>query len=90
MVRQNYKNLELKKLILKNLIFDQNFEKNSKIYFFKIFSKLTKFGSISFMRHSCYIHGYSKSVSRYFKMARHQCRFFATNGLIAGLRKASF
>jgi len=42
------------------------------------------------MRRYCVITGLSRSVSRQFKMVRHQCRFFAVNGFLSGLRKASF
>jgi ribosomal protein S14 len=34
--------------------------------------------------------GNSRSVFRRFKMVRHWCKFFASEGYIVGLRKASF
>jgi len=42
------------------------------------------------MRRYCVITGFARSVSKQFKMVRHQCRFYAVNGYLVGLRKASF
>jgi len=88
--RKIIKRKEFDKLILKSLIYCNNSNLNLKIYFFKNFRKFNKFCSVSFIRRSCLITHFARSVFKNFKMVRHQCRFFATNGLLVGLRKASF
>lgn len=49
-----------------------------------------KKSSISFFRRACLRLGNCRSVFRFFKMSRFTCRYFASNGLLYGLRKSSF
>jgi ribosomal protein S14 len=49
-----------------------------------------KHSSISFFKRSCLKQGNCKSVFKFFKMSRFMCRFYASNGFLYGLRKASF
>ena len=49
-----------------------------------------KYASRSFFRTSCLITGNCRSVSRFFKLSRYTCRYYASNGFFIGLRKASF
>lgn len=49
-----------------------------------------KQASISFYKRSCLYLGNCKSVFRFFKMSRYVCRYYASNGFLTGLRKASF
>ena len=49
-----------------------------------------KHSSTSFFRRSCLKLGNCRSVFRFFKMSRFTCRYFASNGLLYGLRKSSF
>jgi ribosomal protein S14 len=49
-----------------------------------------KYSSTSFFRRSCLITGNCRSVSRFFKLSRYTSKEFASNGLLTGLRKASF
>lgn len=91
--RKNFLKNELNKYLLKSLTRNRtkSFNKYAKIYFFRLFWKFhKKTSSISFLRRSCLITHFTKSVSQTFKMVRHQCKFYATNGLLIGLRKASF
>lgn len=83
-------NNEINKLILKSLLSNKLFKINEKIYFGLIFSKYTKKSSITFYRRFCIITGNSRSVFRRFKMVRHWCKSFASNGALIGLRKSSF
>lgn len=83
---------ELKKNLVKFFFSNQcrNFRSNKivkYIYRNKIFNK---YSSISFFRRSCLISGNSRSVSRFFKLSRYLCRYYASNGFVMGLRKASF
>ena len=81
---------EINKLILKSLLSNKLFEQNAKLYLGLIFSKYTKKSSIAHYRRFCVITGNSRSVFRRFKMVRHWCKFFASNGYLVGLKKASF
>jgi ribosomal protein S14 len=83
---------ELKKNLIKYFLSNQykNFKSNKiikLIYRNKIYYK---YSSISFFRRSCVLSGNCKSVSRFFKLSRYLCRYYASNGFIVGLRKASF
>ena len=49
-----------------------------------------KFSSVSYFRKSCLLSGNCRAVSRYFKLSRYICKKYASNGLLTGLRKASF
>jgi ribosomal protein S14 len=80
----------MNKLILKSLLSNKLFKKNEKIYFGLLFAKYTKKSSIAHYRRFCIMTGNSRSVFRRFKMVRHWCKFFASNGYVVGLRKASF
>jgi ribosomal protein S14 len=80
----------MKKIVLKSLLADCSFKKTDHIYFGKKFSQFTKFFSISFYRHYCVFTANTRSVSRKFKIVRHQCRKLASKGFLVGLRKASF
>lgn len=81
---------EMNKIILKSLLSNKFFKINEKIYFGLLFDKYTKVSSIAYYRRFCIITGNSRSVFRRFKMVRHWCKFFASHGYIAGIRKASF
>jgi ribosomal protein S14 len=81
---------EITKLLLKSLLSASFFSLDSKIYFGKLFAKYNKFSSFSFYHRFCVKTGFTHSVSRRFKMVRHQCKFYASNGYLVGLRKASF
>jgi ribosomal protein S14 len=88
--RKNLFIYEMNKLILKSLMANFNFNMNNKIYWTQIWVQYNKFSSISFYRRSCLITGFSRSVSRRFKLVRHFCKNYASNGLLMGLRKSSF
>lgn len=83
---------ELKKNLLKFFLANQykNFRSNKIIKFIYRNKFYYKYSSISFFRRNCLISGNSKSVSRFFKLSRYLCRYYASNGFITGLRKASF
>lgn len=85
-----YKKAEIKKILYKSLLANAFLNKNFKIYWFKIFIRFNKKQSISFYRNFCLVNNWARSVFRKFKMSRHQAKFFASFGLISGLRKASF
>lgn len=83
---------ELKKNLLKFFLANQykNFKSNKIIKFIYRNKYYYKYSSISFFRRSCLLSGNCKSVSRFFKLSRYLCRYYASNGFISGLRKASF
>ena len=83
---------ELKKNIIKFFLNNQykNFKSNKIIKFIYRNKFYYKYSSISFFRRSCLLSGNCRSVFRFFKLSRFLCRFYASNGFIVGLRKASF
>jgi len=76
--------------MLKSLLFSEQFAFFFRIYFFQIFRGFSKYSSTSFYRRYCIFTGYAKSVFRFFKLSRHQCKRFASNGYLMGMRKSSF
>jgi len=49
-----------------------------------------KYSSISFFRRSCVKTMWSRSVFRFFKLCRYASRHYFSNGLLVGVRLASF
>lgn len=95
-IRDSYKNtnkfllVELNKLILKSLLSHDSFNNNERFYFYYLLKRYSIHSSISLYRRFCVLTGYSKSVFRYFKLSRHQCKKYASDGLLVGMRKSSF
>lgn len=85
-------NKELKKNLIKYFLLNQskNFKSNKIIKFIYRNKFFYKYSSISFFRRSCILSGNCRSVFRFFKLSRHLCKHYASNGYISGLRKASF
>lgn len=83
---------ELKKYYLKSIMHCKYFLNNNlNYYLFKLlFKKYSRNNSISAVRRCCVFSRLTRSVFQQFKMVRHQCQFFAKNGYLVGLRKASF
>ena len=80
----------MNKLVLKSLLSNPAFKRKHKVYLGLLFNRFLGKSSISYYRSYCVLTGHAKSVSRKFKMCRHQCKFHASNGLLVGLRKAQF
>ena len=85
-------NKELKKNLIKYFLSNQNknFKSNKIIKFIYRNKFYYKYYSVSFFRRSCILSGNCRSVFRLFKLSRYLCRHYASNGLMSGLRKASF
>ncbi len=83
-------NVELNKLILKSLLSNGSFNNKYRFYFYFLLKHYSKYTSISIFRRFCNLTGYSKSVFRYFKLSRHQCKRYASDGALMGMRKSSF
>jgi len=81
---------EYNKIILKGLLSDSRFVFNQKLYLRRLFDQYDKTSSVSFYRRSCLFTGHSRAVFKTFKLCRHQTKYYATNGFISGIRKASF
>lgn len=90
-IKRLYKK-ELKKNLIKYFLSNQynNFKSNKIIKFIYRNKFYYKYSSISFFRRSCLISGNCRSVFRFFKLSRYLCKYYASNGYIVGLRKASF
>jgi ribosomal protein S14 len=89
-IRKKFLKIEINKLILKSLIYNNNYPFFFKYYFDKIFKKILFNLSISKFRTYCIFLGNSKSIFRRFKLSRHVCKKYSSNGFIIGLKKSSF
>jgi len=89
-IRNLYSKLEVKKLILKSLLYNNCLSFNKKMYFDFRFKKFTYKSSISKCRSNCMFLGNSRSIIQKFKLSRYSSKKFAGMGFIIGLKKASF
>ena len=85
-----FERTELNKMVLKSLMRDLNFSTKDRIYFSRLFNNFNFFSSGSLLRRHCILTGYPKSVFRFFKLSRHQCKKYASFGFLTGMRKSSF
>lgn len=88
--RKFYKKFEIKKIVLKSLINNTQFNFNYKMYFSKIFYNITLDSSISRYRTYCMLRFNSKVIFKFFKLSRHSMKYCASYGLLTGFRKSSF
>lgn len=88
--RKFFPKYEIRKKVLKSLLRSSEYNLFQKIYFIKIFHLITKKSSISIYRSGCIISGLGTSVSRKFRMSRHDIKVMAPAGYLVGLRKSSF
>ena len=89
-IRNLFKEKEKKKLIIKSLLYNNNYNFKEKIFFDYKFKKLKKKTSIAKTRSYCMFLGNSRSIIWKFKLSRYASKKFANLGFINGLRKASF
>ena len=89
-LRNCFNKFEIKKLVLKSLLYNKLLSFDYKIYFDNIFKKFPYNSSISKYRTSCLFLGNSRSIFRRFKLSRHSIKKYAPNGYITGLKKSSF
>lgn len=88
--RLTYKKFELRKLVLKSLLYSTEYDYNFKIYFVKKFYSFSKNSSISVYRTYGMFSYIGKSVFKRFKLNRHAIKYNASLGFLVGLRKSSF
>jgi len=89
-IRKLFSVNELKKLTLKSLLFNVEYNYKEKIFFDNKFKKIKKNSSISKSRSNCMFLGNSRSIIQKFKLSRYASKKFAGMGFIIGLRKSSF
>lgn len=88
--RNSFKNYEKKRLILKSITNNLQFEKKIR---WKIQKKLLNFSNNSSMtriKNRCILTGRSRSVYRFFKLSRIQLRKLASEGFLPGVSKYSW
>jgi ribosomal protein S14 len=88
--RQIFSKFEIKKIIIKSLLYNNKGNFNNKLYYDNLFKKFPFSSSISKYRTNCIFLGNSRSVFRRFKLSRHICKKLASNGFLIGFRKSSF
>jgi len=89
-IKKLYKKYEIKKIILKSLLYCDNYPFIYKLLFDFHFKKFPYQSSISKYRTYCLILGNSRSILRTFKLSRHSSKILAFYGNLTGLRKSSF
>jgi len=89
-IRKLYSKYEIKKLILKCLLYNNKFNYKKKIFFDVKFKKFTYKSSISKCRSNCMFLGNSRSIIHKFKLSRYASKKFAGMGFLIGLKKSSF
>jgi len=88
--RKLFKNCELNKIILKNLLIYNKTKFEYKFNFDKFFKKINNNSSISKIRNYCVLLKNNRSVFNKFKLSRHKIKLLAPNGVLIGLKKSSF
>lgn len=89
-IRKSYRKFEIKKIVLKSLLYSEVYPFLYKLIFDFYFKKFPFNSSISRYRRYCMFLGNCRSVLQRFKLSRHCCKKYATLGFCSGLRKASF
>ena len=89
-IRNYYKKFELKKIVLKSLLYSEVYPFLYKLIFDFYFKKFPYNSSISRYRRYCIYLGNCRAVLQTFKLSRHCCKKYATLGYFSGLRKSSF
>ena len=89
-IRLVFLKYEIKKIILKSLLYNETFIFYKKFFFDFKFKKFTFKSSISRYRTSCMFLGNSRAIIQPFKLSRHACKKYAALGFIVGLKKSSF
>ena len=85
--------IEIQRLFLKNLFYNQQnnipYHYSHFLFFLLQYEKYKK-NSKTRLQNFCLITGYKRGVSRYFRFSRMKIRELALNGLILGIKKASW
>jgi small subunit ribosomal protein S14 len=84
------KKYEFKRLLLKYIIFNQSLDSFYRQHAQYLLNKLPKDSSRVRVKNRCIITGRAKSVYRQFRVSRIVLKNFGLNGVIPGLRKASW
>lgn len=85
-----FKKVELNKIVLKSLLRDFSFINIYRFYFNYKLSSYNKNTFFTSFRRSCFLTNYPRSFVRFFKLSRHQAKFYASDGYLNGMRKSSF
>ena len=88
--RKLFLKYEIKKKVLKSLLFNDDCNILHKIRFDSAFKKYPFNSSISRYRTSCVILGNSRSVFQRFKLSRHAVKVLSSNGFLTGLKRSTF
>lgn len=89
-IRKIFLKYEIKKKVIKSLMYNKNSTIDQKYYFDFKYKKFPYTSSISKARTNCVFIGNNKSIFKKFKMSRDIFKKYASYGFITGIRKASF
>lgn len=88
--RYLFKKEEKKRLILKTITQNLNFERGLRWKIQKKFDTLPNNSSLTRIKNRCILTGRSRSVYRFFKLSRLQLRRLASKGRLPGVAKYSW
>jgi len=85
-----YKKYEIKKLILKYIIFNQNLSLYYRQYAQYVLNSFPLDSIKPRIHNRCVLTGRAKGIYRKFRLSRIMFKFYGLNGLIPGLKKSSW
>jgi len=90
LTKKEYLNTELEKNMLKAILSNSLLDKELKLYAYEQFITYKKRSSVSYYRKYCIINFNGRAVFKHFKLHRLVCKKWMGQGLLLGVRRASF
>lgn len=81
---------ELKRILYKSFIQDFSVENSQRYYYIQKLNKLSRNSSSTRIRNRCILTGRGRSVFRFCKLSRIVIRQLASQGMLNGIKKASW
>ncbi len=81
---------ELKKRLLKSILFQNHIDKKDKQYIVFLLNKQPRSSSITRVRNRCMLTGRGTGVLSFFRLSRIKFRELASFGLLSGVKKSSW
>jgi len=90
LTKKEYLNTELDKILLKSILSNSVLDKEYKLSAYEQFLMYKKRSSVSYYRKYCIINLNGRAVFKHFKLHRLVCKKWMGQGLLLGVRRASF
>jgi ribosomal protein S14 len=88
--KKEYLHTELEKNIIKSVLSNTTIDKKYKLSVYEEFLMFKKVSSISYYRRYCIVNLNGRAVFKHFKLHRLVCKKWMGQGLLIGVRRASF